>query len=286
MDCQGEASPPNWPSLSYPQVKSWVDDNPNEVLTILIVNSDGLEPSQFAQAYTSTGLDAKSFSPADASQTSRYNWPTLGSIIDGGKNVITFITNTEADSTYTYLLPEFSYIWENPYDQISVPFSCSVDRIGAGLDSGNLMFLSNHFLDIQTSLLGISFLTPDVSQLDTTNSAESIQSGCPNPTFVMVDFYDYGSVFQAAAAVSRTGGSDKHLFPNPDLSSLNLSITTDLQMNGIQYTAKPIGNATTGSSGSSGASSDSSSALSTFSSTSRSPVLLAGLTLLGAVCLL
>lgn len=191
-------------SLEYylGQVKSWVDDNPNEVLTILIVNSDGLPPSQFAQAYTSTGLDSKSYVPTDASQTGRYNWPTLGNIIDGGKTVVTFITNTEADSTYNYLLPEFSYIWENPYDQTSTPFDCSVNRIGSGLDSSNLMFLSNHFLDQNVTFLGFNFVTPKIDELDTTNSAQSIESGCPNPTFVLVDYYDYGSVFQAAASVS------------------------------------------------------------------------------------
>ena len=89
------------------QVKSWVDANPTEVVTLLIVNSDGSPPSKFAQAFESTGLVSKMYQPSSGT-ISRNSWPTLGSMVDSGRTVVGFLS-TEADfQSVNYLLDEFS----------------------------------------------------------------------------------------------------------------------------------------------------------------------------------
>ncbi|SPO46976.1 uncharacterized protein PSANT_04662 [Moesziomyces antarcticus] len=214
------------------KVKTWVDSNPNDVVTLLIVNSDDQAASSFASAFQSTGLASKAYAPGSAA-LARDAWPSLGSLIDAGKTVVVFMDNSADTSSVPYILPHFQNTWENAYDQTATPFNCTVDRINSGSSPTNLMYLVNHYLDSSFSLFGTTVLVPNTAQIATTNSYSSIMADANNcaamhgqgyPTFVLTDFYDQGngSVFQAAAA-----------------------------MNGVSYVAKPIGNATKTGSGSS-----------------------------------
>lgn len=204
-----------------------------------MVNSDDQPVSSFGTAFQSTGLASKAYSPGTAA-LSKNSWPTLGSLIDSGKNVVVFIDNSADVSSVPYILPHFQNTWENPYDQTSTPFNCTVDRINSGSQASNLMYLINHYLDSSFNLFGTTVLVPNTAQLSTTNSLNSIMTDANNcasmhgssyPTYVLTDFYDVGngSVFQAAA-----------------------------RMNNVQYTAKAIGNATKSGSSSSSASSSAS----------------------------
>jgi hypothetical protein len=67
------------------------------VVTLLIVNSDGLKPSEFDTVFKAVGLDALSYSPT-AAVTAQGSWPSLGSLIDSGKRLVTFM-DTGADFT-------------------------------------------------------------------------------------------------------------------------------------------------------------------------------------------
>ncbi|SAM84920.1 uncharacterized protein UBRO_05886 [Ustilago bromivora] len=245
------------------EVKSWVDSNPNDVITILIVNSDDQPASSFATAFESTGLSSKAFAPSPgAAALAKNAWPSLGSMIDAGKTVVTFIDNSADVSSVPYILSHFQNTWENPYNQISVPFNCTVDRINSGSSPTNMMYLVNHYLDSTFNLFGTNVFVPNTAQIATTNGYNSIMTDADNcasmhgssyPTYLLTDFYDQGngSVFQAAAAMNR-----------------------------VAYVAKPIGNATKSSSSSSSSSSGSSSgALSSKISLSNVAAVVAGLAL-------
>jgi len=67
------------------------------VLSILIVNSDNFPPSDYGAVYKSVGLDAMSYAPTFAAVLAS-QWPTLGSLIDSGKRLITFM-DANADLT-------------------------------------------------------------------------------------------------------------------------------------------------------------------------------------------
>jgi len=63
-------------------------------------------------------------------------------------------------------LPEFSNIWETPFNTVDkTAFQCQKDR-GTG-DTSTSMFLINHFLD--TMVLGNP--TPDIANANLTNAA-------------------------------------------------------------------------------------------------------------------
>lgn len=219
-------------------VKTWINNNPNDVVTLLIVNSDDQPATTFANAFQSTGLASSAYSPG-TSALAKNAWPTLGSLIDSKKTLVVFMDNSADVADVPYILPHFQNTWENPYDQTATPFNCTVDRINSGSSPTNLMYLVNHYLDSSFDLFGTNVLVPNIAQISSTNSYSSIMTDVNNcasmhgssyPSYVLTDFYDQGngSVFQAAAA-----------------------------MNGVQYVAKPIGNSTRSSSSSGSSSSGS-----------------------------
>lgn len=199
-------------SLEYSldQVKAWTDEHTSDIVTLLIVNSDNLPASQFAQAFQNSNLTDKMYAPSDGNfNRTKDEWPTLGQMVDSGKTMVAFLATQANTSSVPYLLDEFVNMWENPYGQVSIPFNCSVDRIGETVSSSSsIMYVSNQFLDQE--LLGIK--VPDTDALDTTNSQNttlSTSQQCASqhssyPNFILTDYStegDYG-VLRAVAQVS------------------------------------------------------------------------------------
>ena len=99
------------------KVTSWVSANPNDVVTIVIVNSDNLPATSFASAFTSAGLDQYAYSPTAATLTLN-EWPTMGSLIDGGKRVLAFMDNQADFSQVPWLIDEFGNMFEDAYGKL------------------------------------------------------------------------------------------------------------------------------------------------------------------------
>ncbi|KAM0788845.1 hypothetical protein ACM66B_002930 [Microbotryomycetes sp. NB124-2] len=211
------------------QVKSWLDDNKNEVVTILMVNNDGIDASVWQQAYSDSGLNSYAYQPTSV-PVAYDSWPTLQELIDSGKRVVSFLAQGADMSTAPYLLDEFTHIWETPFSQTDPSFPCTVDRVTG--DYQGKMYLINHNLNVNKTLLGQTIPVPAVNELNQTNAATGTGSlgaqadACESdwgykPTFTLVDYYDVGdgSVFEYAATV-----------------------------NGVSYNAVEIGNGTAGQS--------------------------------------
>ncbi|KAH8922779.1 PLC-like phosphodiesterase [Atractiella rhizophila] len=234
------------------KVKTWLDANPNEVVSLLWVNSDDRPCTDWRTAYQNTGLINLSYVPA-STPIAKKDWPTLAEMISSGKRVVSYLDNSADYSSCPELLDEFSTMWETPFNEVDASFPCTKNRTNKAIDPS--MYLMNHYLDTTFSLsLGTTptqVYIPATDQLNKTNAATGVQSigeqvdacvkewGAP-PTFVLVDFYHVvnGSVFQAAANI-----------------------------NGVSYVARQVGNgtessstSTSGGSGSSGGSSNDNSA--------------------------
>lgn len=67
------------------------------VVSLLIVNSDNMAPTEYDTVFKAASLDTMSYSPASSPLTASH-WPTLGALIDAGTPLVTFLT-TEADFT-------------------------------------------------------------------------------------------------------------------------------------------------------------------------------------------
>lgn len=199
------------------EIKSWMDDNPNDVVTILLVNGAGATASQLASAYTSSGMSDYAYTPTSSSATS--TWPTLESLINNGTRAMNFISTLSDNTDATYLMNEFDYIFENSYENYNAAnFSCEVNRPSnlanqttTAISSG-YMSLMNHFLYLEQAF-GIS--TPDEAAINTTNAPSGGGSGnlgdhalkCAAqygkaPTFLLVDFSNVGPAIDTADSLN------------------------------------------------------------------------------------
>ena len=183
-------------------VKSWLDANPNEVLTILLVNGDNVPVSMFDDAYTSSGLKSYAYTPP-TSPLAIDAWPTLQEMITAGTRLVAFL-DAGANPSVPYILDEFTYFFETPYDTTDPSFpECTLDRPPGATPDGR-MYIVNHFLDLDIAGIDI----PDRMALNTTNAATGVGSiGAQAdlciglygraPWGVLVDFFDQGNVFAA-----------------------------------------------------------------------------------------
>ena len=202
-------------------IKSWMDANTNDVVTLLLVNSDNIDTGRIGQAFESSGISTYGFVPSSPGEPMK-TWPTLNSLISSNNRLVTFISSLSSYSTtYPYLLDEFTHIFENNFSVTTASnFTCTPARPSAVAGSvnsalsSNLMPFMNHFLDLQ-QIFGIE--TPDVNDIASTNSPTtsgvvgSLGSSAVNCTeqygeplkFVLVDFFDQGN---AIAAVDQLNG--------------------------------------------------------------------------------
>lgn len=185
-------------------VNAWVEKNPNEVVTVLLVNSDSQPAATFDAAFQGAGLAKHGYVPAAAGPMS--DWPTLQSMIDSGGRVVSFVTNMDSTVQYPYLIPEFNYVFETQFEVTDITgFNCSLHRpsnIGSATDALGKGYLSlvNHFK--YQRIIG-PILVPDVDALSVVNSAATSAVGnlgrhvetCQSewsraPNFVLVDFWN------------------------------------------------------------------------------------------------
>ncbi|CAB4401709.1 unnamed protein product [Rhizophagus irregularis] len=196
------------------QIGTWLDDNPNEVITILWENAGKVPAAMFNSIYTQSG-----FVKYAHFQEVGKDWPTLNDMIGSGKRVVNFV-DTGADPSVQWLMPEYSYVFETPFENENAnAFTCTVDR---PKNQERPMYVLNHFL-YGTLAISTSIDVPQPDKANTTNSASLADHAkkCQQtfdkiPNFIAVDFYDQGSDNQNV-----------------------LSITADL--NGVQYVPKQLG---------------------------------------------
>lgn len=195
------------------EIKTWMDSNANEVVTILLVNSDDEDVSKYGAVFESSGISKYGYTPTSTTGPIS-TWPTLQTLIDADTRLITFIASITYSSTYPYLLDEFDYIFETAYDVVFPDgFNCTLDRpssvssASAALSSGYMPFM-NHMADTFESF-GIT--VPDITDIKTTNSPETNTTGalgttaasCSTqwgikPTYILVDFFNVGPAIDTA----------------------------------------------------------------------------------------
>lgn len=201
-------------------IRLWMDHNPNEVVTILLVNSDNAPASQLDGEFQSANVTSLSYVPPSTT-TPLAQWPTLQDMISNSTRLVTFVANLDSasNSIAPYLLDEFTFVWENTYD-VSNPsnFSCLPDRPGwlkgnttSAVQSGRLA-LMNHFM-YTVGPFGIE--TPDLADITNTNAPSgnqgnlgdtaancTAQYGKP-PNFILVDFWDQGPAIDTVDKLNK-----------------------------------------------------------------------------------
>lgn len=231
-------------------IKIWMDGNPNDVVTVLLVNSDHATAEELKTEFEAANITSYGYQPP-ATTTALATWPTLQEMISNNTRLVTFVADLDpsTNTVAPYLLDEFTFVFENPYNVTSLSnFSCVADRPPAvfeqtatAISSGRLP-LVNHFLDTSEGL-GINI--PDTANITTTNGQTGVgslgaaASDCSTaygkaPAFLLVDFFDEGSaisvvnslngisttaVGQTKPSVSTTSSSGANSIANLGLGS-------------------------------------------------------------------
>ncbi|RUS13793.1 PLC-like phosphodiesterase [Endogone sp. FLAS-F59071] len=198
------------------KIKTWLEANPNEVVTIFLGNYVPFTPAQFAAAYAASGINTLVWT-----QPVGKPWPTLQTMINANQRLVNFI---DVGANYTvapWLMAEYDFVFETPYDnQTPASFVCTIDRPTNPADPASMMYVMNHFLYGVDTIGSLVVEIPQPGTANTTNSEASLGAEatlCNStfnriPNFLAVDFYDEGQVFQVAA-----------------------------QLNGVPYVAKQLG---------------------------------------------
>ncbi|KAJ1711220.1 hypothetical protein COH20_000392 [Aspergillus flavus] len=191
-------------------VKTWLDSHPDEVVTLLLTNGDGFPVSRFDEVFTSARIKDYAFVPSSSPDVLAVDsWPTLGDLISTGKRLVVFLDYGADTKSVPYILDEFGYFFETPYDVTDASFpNCSIDR-PSGASADGRMYIVNHFLDV--NVLGV--LVPDRIRAPKTNAVSGNGSiGAQSelcrslykrlPNVVLADFVDQGEVMKAQNALN------------------------------------------------------------------------------------
>jgi len=166
-------------------VAGWLKDNPYDVVTILIVNSDLTKVDNFVPAIQNSGLAEFLYTPKYVPQH-KDQWPTLGEMILSGQRAVVFMDYNANQTAIPYILDEFTHMWETPFSPQDPSFPCTIQRppgLNTTVARDNYMYLANHNLNTAIDISAIlgndgdeSILIPDSASINTTNG-EYLTSG-------------------------------------------------------------------------------------------------------------
>ncbi|CAG9939734.1 unnamed protein product [Clonostachys rosea f. rosea IK726] len=182
-------------------IKTWLDANPREVVTLLIGNGDdAIQIEEFKPHFEASGAQDIAFVPG--TKLGLDDWPTLGEMIDSGKRLVVFMDYYSDTSKVPYILPQFDYYVETPFSPTDDNFfNCDVDRPSKDTPAAGRMVFANH--NLNEEIAGI--LIPDQLRASQTNSQGNIRQQTEicvsnygrNPNVVLLDFVSEGEVIAA-----------------------------------------------------------------------------------------
>ena len=221
-------------------VKEWLIEHPQEVVSLLLTNGDFVDVGAFEEAFSKAGLSGLAYIPNSAStktttttsssspsktrtlgngtKSPTHQWPTLGEMIRLNQRLVVFLDYGANPTHVPYLLREFQYFWETPYNTIDPTFpQCAIDRPESARESSSSslpsfrneveqrMYIMNHYLD--TRILGME--VPNRRDARKTNSVNGLGSigaqaelceelhGGKKPRIVLVNYFEVGEVLKA-----------------------------------------------------------------------------------------
>lgn len=202
-------------------VKAWLDNNPNDVVTILLVNGDNVATPDYESIFDSVNMTDYVYAPQDTTQATA-DWPTLNELIDMNKRLIAYFQPLLNSSSY--LLDQFVFTFENQYDNTDPSqFSCDANRPDslkgdtAGALSSHRLPVMNHFLYDSIGTTGIEI--PAVENVSMTNAPSGAvgnlgdaADNCTKvygkpPTYVIVDFVNVGPAIDTVDRLNGVGDS-------------------------------------------------------------------------------
>jgi hypothetical protein len=203
-------------------VVAWLNNNPYEVIAIMMGNNNGHDTknaaTDYVEPFQNSGILDYIWTPS-APSLNLTDWPTLGEMILKNERVVAMIDYNADQKAVPWLLNEFDYQWQTPFSPTDPAFPCTEQRPPNQAEdvSRNRMYMLNHNLNVQLPFQGMDILVPAYGLLDQINAVSGNASlglnvqdceqmwGRP-PNWLLVDYYNFGnfngSVFQVAATAN------------------------------------------------------------------------------------
>ena len=204
-------------------IKQWMDGNPNEVVTIIIVNADEASTADIAAAYEASGIVSYGYVPENPEERMQ-SWPTLGELVTANTRLVTFVASIAggggSDPSAPYLLNEFTHVFETEFEVTSSEgFNCDIHRPDSLTGDGPVQAVSAGYIPLMNHFLGddqlFGIITPAVETVSVTNSPEEGVLGslgdhavrCTRewgraPAIILVDFFNVGPAIDTIDALN------------------------------------------------------------------------------------
>jgi hypothetical protein len=72
-------------------IREWLDNNPNEVVTLLLTNGDSVAATKFAGSFVDSGITKYVYTPPSSAKVGIGSWPTLRQMIASGTRLVVFL---------------------------------------------------------------------------------------------------------------------------------------------------------------------------------------------------
>ena len=190
--CHGPCSLGSRPHIEVLlELRGFMDANPDAVLTIIY--QDSVEPADVEADFVEAGLVDFTYTHQGGA------WPTLGEMVTSGERLVVTAENEGPPPAW------YQHVWDLTFDTpftFTDPseFSCALNRGQAE----NPLFLINHWLNTDANL-------PDRAAAPLANSADVLTQRVEDcreatgrlPTFLAVDFYEEGDLFEVVQALNE-----------------------------------------------------------------------------------
>jgi hypothetical protein len=228
------------------EVTSWLERNTYDVITILMGNSDLVEPGNYTAPFTNSGLLKYVYTTPEIPMPLEA-WPTLSEMILTSQRAVVMLDYQANQTAIPWLLDEFSQMWETPFSPTERSFPCTAQRPPNRPNSvrEDRMYMANHNLNVEVDLAGISLDVPAYTLLNETNAVTGYGSlgvtlgNCTTewnrpPNYLLVDYYNRGSfagsVFQVAATANNVTYDRSNCCGKSGSSSAGVRVT---EMNSV-----------------------------------------------------
>lgn len=170
------------------QIRQFLDQHRSEVLTFIFESY--ISAADMKAAFDAAGLGRYVLPHAPGAA-----WPTLREMIERDQRLVVF---TDHDASFDWYLDEFTYCWENPYDNPTpADFACTANR---GQPTNDL-FVLNHFLEAALPMKSnAELVNHNPAFLDEARRCQTETGRLPN--FVTVDWYNVGDLFAVVSALN------------------------------------------------------------------------------------
>ncbi len=208
------------------EFKTFIDDNPNEVITLILEDYSSI--IELSDALFTSGIIQDLYEHDEV-----IGWPTLQEMIDLDNRIVLFSDN-EVQNPPSW----FHFLWEHA---VETHFSnASIDEFSCDFNRGNSqndLFILNHFITNFELVLGnLELYNQQVEEInsnpyfiDRVYDCESQKNKFPN--FITVDFYDVGDCLEVVNILNElpeTSIKDikvqNIIFPNPSKGIIHLNL--------------------------------------------------------------